>query len=264
MISAGRLLASRGSSSRASTSPPLAIRAGDRPKRSLSKKRLGLLVAGGSVLAIALGYCLIEIESVRISSIAAALSFAAFEASLIFSYAIYRSQKNTLLDLSQDLRPQLKVLGLRKRINSVNNERGFDIIVRNDGADTIDNCSAVVSSIKMVRYSKARGEQTLDVSSLYAQDLPLTLAIPPGPAGTPSDSFRLRPGEIRRIPVCSRIDGQRSPLQIHFSADSPLRQVPDFAFGEIDLAILGEPTEQHEKLHLSVRADGVLEVSRVV
>ncbi len=231
--------------------------------RGLSKKRLVVLVVAGAALAIAFGYCLIAIQSVRISSIAAAFSFAALEVSLLFSYAIYRSQTITLVDLHQDLRPQIKVLGLRKRINSVNNERGFDIIVRNDGAETIDNCSAVVSSIKMVRYAKARGEQTLDVSSLYAQELPMTLAIPAGPTGVPSDSFRLRPSEIRRIPVCSRLDGQRNPLQIYFSADSPLRQVPDFAFGEIGLAILGEPTEQHETLHLSVRGDGVLEVSRV-
>ncbi len=92
----------------------------------------------------------------------------------------------------------------------------------------------------------------------------IPLAIPAGPAGIPSDSFRLRPSEIRRIPICSRLDGQRNPLQIYFAADSPLRQAPDFAFGEIGLAILGEATELHEKLHLSVRDNGVLEVSRVV
>lgn len=231
---------------------------------AVSKKRLALLVIAGAALAIAFGYCLIAIQSVQISSMAAAFSFAAFEVSLLFSYAIYQSQKITLVDLQEDLRPQIKALGLRKRINSVNNERGFDIIVRNDGAESIENCSAVVSSIRIVRYAKPRGEQTLDISSLYVQELPLPLAIPAGPAGIPSDSFRLRPSEIRRIPICSRLDGQRNPLQIYFAADSPLRQAPDFAFGEIGLAILGEATELHEKLHLSVRDNGVLEVSRVV
>jgi hypothetical protein len=230
------------------TSRPLAGHPGTKLNltRALSKKQLALLVAAGAALAVAFGYCLIAVQSVHISSLAAAFSFAAFEASLLFGYAIYRSQKITLVDLHQDLRPQIKVLGLRKRINAVNNERGFDIIVRNDGAETIENCSAVVSSIRMVRFSKARGEQTLDISSLYVQELPMTMAIPAGPTGIPSDSFRLRPSEIRRIPVCSRLDGQRNPLRIYFSADSPLRQVPDFAFGEIGLAILGEPAEQHE------------------
>jgi hypothetical protein len=230
--------------------------------RTLSNKWLALLVVAGAALAIAFGYCLIAIQSVEISSMAAAVSFAAFEASLLFSYAIYQSQKIALVDLQKDLRPQIKVLGLRKRVNSVNNERSFDLIVRNDGAEAIENCSAVVSSIRIVRYSKPRGEQTLDVSSLYAQELPLALAVPAGPDLILSDSFRLRPSEIRRIPVCSRLDGQRNPLQIYFAADSPLRQAPDFAFGEIGLAILGEATELHEKLHLSVRDNGVLEVSR--
>src|SRR5689334_7146747 len=149
--------------------------------RTLSNKWLALLVVAGAALAIAFGYCLIAIQSVEISSMAAAVSFAAFEASLLFSYAIYQSQKIALVDLQKDLRPQIKVLGLRKRVNSVNNERSFDLIVRNDGAEAIENCSAVVSSIRIVRYSKPRGEQTLDVSSLYAQELPLALAVPAGP-----------------------------------------------------------------------------------
>ena len=231
--------------------------------RALSNKRLFLLAIGGAVLAVAFTYCLIAIQSVYISSVAAAVSFAAFEMSLLFCYAVFRSKSAALENVQSGLLPQINVLGLRKRINAVNNERGFDLIVRNDGTRPVENCSVAVTSIKVTRYTKARGEQTLDISSLYAQELPLTLAIPAGPGGVASDSFRLRPSEIRRIPVCSRQDGQRSPLQIYFSANSPLRQVPDFAFGEIGLVILGEPREQHETLHLSVRGDGVLEVSRV-
>ena len=101
--------------------------------RALSNKRLVLLAIGGAVLAVAFAYCLIAIQSVYISSVAAAVSFAAFEMSLLFCYAVFRSKSAALEDVQSGLLPQINVLGLRKRINAVNNERGFDLIVRNDG-----------------------------------------------------------------------------------------------------------------------------------
>jgi hypothetical protein len=160
------------------------------------------------------------------------------------------------------LRPRLKVLGIRQRINSVNQERSFDLVVRNDGATPIENCSAAVSSIRMARFAKVRGEQTTDISAIYDQEVPLALSVPS--RGDDSRAFSLRPREMQRIPVCSRLDGARNPLQLYFAAGAaePLKHVPDFAFGEIRITILGGPSELEERLHLSVRENGTLEVLR--
>jgi hypothetical protein len=230
--------------------------------RGVSKSRLALVGLVAAAAAVALGYGLFESQSLLIASILAALFFAAFQLSIVFNYAMAQSRKRSLAHLQDELRPRLKVLGGRLRINSVNRERSFDLVIRNEGSEPIDNCSAAACSIRMTRFAKARGEQTLDISSLYDQEVPLVLAVPS--RGGNSHAFSLRPREMQRIPVCSRLDGQRNPLQIHFATGSaePLKQVPDFAFGEIGITIFGGRSELEERLHLSVRENGALEVSR--
>ncbi len=228
----------------------------------VSKVRLALWIVAGALAGVACGFCLLAIQSLLVSSIVAASLFAIVPVGVLFIYAMAQSRKQTLAAMRAELQPKLKVLGIRQRINSVNIERSFDLVVRNEGSEPIENCSAAVSSIRMVRFAGPRGDRTVDISGIYDQEVPLALAVPS--RANEYHSFSLRPREMQRIPICSRIDGPRNRLTIHLAADvaEPLKLVPDFAFGEIGITIFGGPSELEERLHLSVRETGVLEVLR--
>lgn len=230
----------------------------------LSIKRLALLLLAGVAAAVILGFGLMALRSVLISSIVAASLFAVLLVCIAAISAMSGARRRALANLQDELRPRLKVLGVRQRINSVNQERSFDLVVRNEGSGPIENCSAAVGSIRVARFAKVRGDQTTDISAIYDQEVPLALAVPSRGGAADAHAFSLRPREMQRIPICSRLDGSRNPLQLYFAASvaEPLKHVPDFAFGEIAITVCGGPSELEERLHLSVRENGALEVLR--
>jgi hypothetical protein len=78
------------------------------------------------------------------------------------------------------------------------------------------------------------------------------------------DTFALSPRQIRRIPLCCRRDGARAPLEL-FLADPSSRalcEIPDFAYGTLQIQLLGGAGMSCENLNAAVNSNGALNVWR--
>lgn len=75
--------------------------------------------------------------------------------------------------------------------------------------------------------------------------------------------FHLRAGETKKISLCSRPDGDRTPLFIHYEPGLRpfMYEIPSFLEAELEINIHGAPSPTVERLQMSVDDQGELAVS---
>lgn len=141
-----------------------------------------------------------------------------------FAFSAYRfwaTEHDRVLELEEKLRPKISVLELHESITSFASfERTIELEIQNNSGEELNNCLAKVTHIKAEKFDLPDGSPASDWNIVYNARLPMALRTRRNSEREGNGPFNLRPGEKKKIPLCSRIDGERSDLKMNYETDS--------------------------------------------
>jgi hypothetical protein len=178
------------------------------------------------------------------------------------AYAIWKFEREKVIDLEEKLRPKIKVVGIHERRNSLNAERTFELEIKNDSEDELANCLAKVTAISVFKIN-LDGKQ-IDYSAPYRRDLPLGLKTARNLDHDGEGPFHLRAHETKKVLIFSRQDGIGKDLRINFESGAPeyLQRITVVSTCDLDIEIYGAPSPPRERLHLAISSNGESIVTR--
>jgi hypothetical protein len=174
-----------------------------------------------------------------------------------FVFAAYRfwsAEHASVLSLKEKLRPKIKVINFQCDFLPLSDGRLFEFEVKNDSGEHLQSCLAVVTAMSPTRWAGHRSEDSENMASIYLPNLPLALRTVRNLERDGDGPFNLRPGQTKKIAVCSRRDGQFEELRMFFEPgkDSYMYHVPNFKSCDIEISLLGAPSPTVERFKLGL------------
>jgi hypothetical protein len=189
----------------------------------------------------------------------------ALGAAWLAAYRIWKAERERVLTLEEHLRPKIKLLAVHQSIaDYADFRRVAEIEIQNDSGEELSNCLVKVTNISVTCIAGRDGEERReDASAVHGYDLPAALQTARNVARDGGGPFQLRAGETRKISLCSRPDGDRTPLFIHYEPGLRpfMYEIASFLEAELEINIHGAPSPTVERVQMSVDDRGELAVS---
>jgi hypothetical protein len=172
------------------------------------------------------------------------------------SYWVWKIQRERVLALAEKLRPKIIVLGLHESITAFTNgfERTIELEIQNDSGEPLDNCLAVVTDISATKMMGLDGVEIDDATSMYKGHLPKALLTARNLERGTGGPFNLRAGQKKKIPICTRLDGHRSDLRVHYElgGESYLYLMASIVTCDMEITFYGAPAPTVERVHFRI------------